>query len=367
MATPPGKSSAATPPWGELVKYDIQLERPEEYAAFEFNHCRNRDWSFGRMTPGQARQLMTTCGLPMNLIEHALSPKLAKVVDGKFVVTPDEELITSLTAELREKLYAELARQSENHYMHSPFSFPTADFAGVFDGTSLDDATKALVQKLAYRRGERTYFSDLGFVLDHVPTDEGRLEVVKALSRLSAVMVRLQITPDSDIDKLVNYWTTAPGVRPKDLRPLLESVQRRDDGGTVSLVYLLPPFARERLFTFPLHAEFGEAEVDCHWSTMNFFSEDPDHRFTDLNYTSAYIATNYYSIAKPSRYGDLVFVLGEKGDAIHSAVYIADDIVFTKNGRNYGQPWLLMRLKDVVAAYPTSREPQLVFYRNKVI
>jgi hypothetical protein len=49
---------------------------------------------------------------------------------------------------------------------------------------------------------------------------------------------------------------------------------------------------------------------------------------------------------------------------IHSAVYIADDIMFTKNGRAYAQPWLLMRLKDVVTAYSFGKAPRLVYYRN---
>jgi hypothetical protein len=365
IAAQSGRPSDKTPPWGDFLKYDIQLERPEEYVAFEFNKSSNRDWDFGAVTPARARQLMLSCGLPADLAEHALAPERAKIANGQLLITPDEELVTALTPQQREKLYATLARQPGNYYMHSPFNFTTEDFGEVFEGSSLDDATKSLVRKLAYPRGQRICFSDLGFVLDRVPAEEDRLQLVKALSRLSAVMVRLRVGPNADIDKLVGYWTAAPGVRSMDLRPLLESVQRMNGGGTVSLVYLLPPFARERLFTFPLSSEFGKAEVDCHWSTMNFFCEEPDDRFADLNYTSAYVATNYYTIAKPSLYGDLVFLLDEKGAAIHSAVYIADDIVFTKNGKSFGQPWLLMRMKDVVTAYSTDKEPRLVFYRNK--
>jgi hypothetical protein len=365
-ATEKGAQAAKPPkeamPWGDLLKSDIQIERPGEYVAFEFGNSRDRDWHFGAVTPAQAREVMVNCGMPPHLIAHALEH--AKTVGGKFLVTPDAELITALASGPREKLYAALAQQPENYYMHSPFSFSTADFAEVFAGSSLDEATKRLVNLLAYQRGERTYFSDLGFVLDRHPAEADRLRLVKALSRIAAVMVRLQIGPDADIDKLVNYWAAAPGVRPMDVRPLLESVQRMEGGGAVSLMYLLPPFARERLFTFPLNSKSGEADVDCHWSTMNFFKDKPDDRFADVNYTSAYIASNYYNIAQPSRYGDLVLVLDDKGGVIHSAVYIADDIVFTKNGRAYAQPWLLMRLKDVVTAYSFGKAPRLVYYRN---
>jgi hypothetical protein len=64
-------------------------------------------------------------------------------------------------------------------------------------------------------------------------------------------------------------------------------------------------------------------------------------------------------------YGDLIFLLNKRGDAIHSAVYLADDIVFTKNGNNSAQPWMLMHLKDLVAEYTTDGAPDVVVYRNK--
>src|SRR5258707_15777540 len=62
-----GKSPKQIPPWGELVKYNIQLERPEEYAAFEFDNSSNRDWTFGGASLAQARQVMLNCGVPTNL------------------------------------------------------------------------------------------------------------------------------------------------------------------------------------------------------------------------------------------------------------------------------------------------------------
>ena len=93
---------------------------------------------------------------------------------------------------------------------------------------------------------------------------------------------------------------------------------------------------------------------------MNFFNEVPDDRFADPKYTLAYLKTNYYQIARPTQYGDIVLYLDETGDIIHSAVYLADDLVFTKNGNNYAQPWMITRLKDLAARYARGNAPDRI-------
>ena len=59
------------------------------------------------------------------------------------------------------------------------------------------------------------------------------------------------------------------------------------------------------------------------------------------------------------------FLLDKNGNAIHSAVYLADDIVFTKNGNNYTQPWMLMHLKDLIAEYTTDVATGMAVYRDR--
>jgi hypothetical protein len=149
------------------------------------------------------------------------------------------------------------------------------------------------------------------------------------------------------------------------MRPLLESLKRQPTGGAASILYFLPPFARQRLYSYPLPSQLGDPTMDCHWSTMNFFNEIPDNRFSDPAYTVAYLKTNYYQIAKPIAYGDRIFLLDKNGNAIHSAVYLADDVVFTKNGNNFAQPWMLMRLKNLIAEYTTDTPPGMAVYRDR--
>ncbi len=353
------------PPWGELIKYDLEVEQPDEYVAFEPVSNRVPQWFFPGQTPVQVREALQQVGFNAKQIESALTPTALTITPDATILTPDRELIHSLTAEVRQNLYTALAHTDRNRYMRFPYCFMTNRAEEFFAKSGVAPEVIDQVARLTYERHGKYYFSDVETVLNEIPTSEARLHFFKTLSRSSVVMARLRIRPDTDVEKLIGYWSGNKLVRQKDLKPLLESLRRNDEGGTVSLMYLLPPFARERLYTTPLPANPGDPNMDCHWSAMNFFNSEPDFRFSDLDYTAAFVKSNYYPVAQPTAYGDIVFLLDSDGNAIHSAVYIADDIVFTKNGNNYAQPWILMRLPNLLALYSITDTPRIACYRNK--
>ena len=369
-APQPGVTNDATSdntnPWGELSIRNIQLERPEEYVAYEANSNQPPSWTFVGMTPDQSRQLMTDCGLTADQIGMAFKPGAFSVQGQNTVVLPENDLMLSLSPSVRAKFYRELGRHPENHYMQYPFCFPDQSFETMAADSKLDETALDTIRKLLYPRGNAQCFSDFEYIMRQLPDDSARVHLVQSLSRQNAVLAGLHIGPDSDIDKLVGYWGSAPNVHIKDIRPLLESLKRNPSGGNISLIYLLPEFARERLYTFPMPSKPGDPRMDCHWSSMNFFNETPDNRFNDPQYMSTYLSNNFYQVAKPTAYGDIVFLLDERNTALHSAVYIADDLVFTKNGDNYMQPWMLMHLKDMLATYSSVPPPRMIVYRNRM-
>jgi hypothetical protein len=359
------KPPAEMPPWGELLAYDTQLERPEEYTAMELNRISEPAWVFGGMQLEQVRQLLLSCGLTPEQVELACRPQSVSLSTSNTVIHPDDQLVLSLSPESRSKLYAELAKDGANHYMQFPFCFPGTSFDEIANGGQIQGEVVSMIRSLLYRRGDAQYLSDFETLMRRVPSEEERARIVRALSSQSAVIARLRIRPTTDVDKLLGYWGAAPGVRFLNLRPLLESLKRLDNGGSMSVLYFLPNFARERLYTYPLPAQPGDPAMDCHWSTLNFFNETPDNRFADPNYTVPYLKAHYYQVAKATRYGDLIFLLDGKGNAIHSAVYIADDIVFTKNGNNYMEPWMLMRMRNLLANYSVLGNGGIAIYRDK--
>ena len=353
-----------TPPWGQLTVRDIDLEQPDEYVAYEIDTNCVEKWTFEGMNPEAARTAMRSSSLTAEQIETALSPATMVCENSNTVITPSKDLVLSLAPGARGKLYSILGRSGANVLMHFPCCFPGDSFESRVDKTKISSATLTLIRTMLYPRGDAQCFSDLATLLPLIPDKSERFQALKVLSHRSAVLLGLRIWPDSDVDKLVHYWV-APGVREVDVRSLLESLKREPNGGAASILYLLPPFARARLYTFPLAAQPEDPALDCHWTTMNFFNATPDNRFSDPKYTVAYLLSHYYKIAKPSAYGDLIFLLNKDGNAVHSAVFLADDIVFTKNGNNTAQPWMLMHLIDLLADFTTDSAPQVVVYRNK--
>lgn len=353
------------PPWGELVVRDIKIEPPDEYLAFELDHVTPPSWIFDGLSVDQVHQLMVSCGLTENQAESALNSDKVSVSKSSTTVMPDDDLVMSLSPQTRAKLYHELARSPENQHMRFPFCYSGNEFDGAFATNRISPATTATVKKLLYTRGNLQCFSDYELVLRQVSDKDEQMRLLRVLSSEAAVMAGVRIRPDTDIQKLLGYWAGYGGIRIKDIEPLLESLKSLPDA-RIGLVYLLPQFARQRLYTFPMPSQPGDPAMDCHWSTMNFFNEVPDDHFTDPAYTVKYLQANYYQIAKPTQYGDIILFLdGDSSNAIHSAVYLAGDIVFTKNGNNMAQPWMLMHLKNLTTKYQSDGPGRMLIYRNR--
>ncbi|MGZ4988692.1 MAG: hypothetical protein ACXWBP_11640, partial [Limisphaerales bacterium] len=79
------------------------------------------------------------------------------------------------------------------------------------------------------------------------------------------------------------------------------------------------------------------------------------------------LQNDYTLVSDQPTYGDLVTVINGQGDALHIAVYIADDIVFTKNGVNILQPWVLMRMDDMMSYFPSPEPLRIVIFRKKAL
>jgi hypothetical protein len=169
---------------------------------------------------------------------------------------------------------------------------------------------------------------------------------------------------------MLEYW--AAGGRAKDLRPLLESLARVPEGCKIDIAHLLPPFARQRIYTYPQPADdTGTAKEDCHWTSVNFFNNRPTPVFFNPEETARFMKANYSEIGsgtKSAQFGDVICLVTSQDIVVHSAVYIADDILFSKNGAGLNQPWIYVKLEDMLPHYMISNETlKVVTYRRKQI
>jgi hypothetical protein len=354
------------PPWGELVTSDVQIDLPDEYVRLEDFENKIPPWIFKGMNLQQTRDLMLSCGLTVQQTEHALSPQHVSETGSAVVIQPDSDLIFSLSPDVRAKFYSELGKNPENAMMQLPIIFKNS-FKITVSGLALDEKTISMVESLLYKRGGFECLSDYGALMSRLPLNEQRRRLIEAFFSQSTVIARLRIRPSTDIDKLLAYWCGSVNDCSPGLRSLLEAVQRRaPDGGSINVIDLLPEFARERLYTYPLPTQSKGVLMDCHWSTVNFINNSEAH-FVNGSDIGTYVEANCYQITKPARFGDMIFLMDDHEHLLHSAVYIAGDIVFSKDGADFRQPWTLVRMNDMIKTYSALGATRMAVWRKKTV
>lgn len=357
--------TTTTGPWGDLQSWEINLEQPSEYVAFGSTETKGPFWNFGALPVQEVEKLLLESGCTPEQTKQLLATQMGK---GELVLRPEDATLVSLTPAVRSKLYLVLAKNGANALQASPHLIPMGGVESMLKGKFQDPKPiLALTKKLVYSRNGFNYFSDLEVVLRMgCSNNADRLAFRRAITATPAVMARLLINKDSNIDTPLIYWgLTMPGVYLKDLRPLFEAQKQLPQGGSISILYLLPPIARAHLYGTPLTPENGEKLPDCHWTALNFFNSKPDPRTADTKFATQYVMENYYEIGAPGIAGDLVFLLDGQGSVVHSATYLAGDLVYTKNGINVGQPWALMHIRDMVGCFSAIEPVRVAFFRKK--
>ncbi len=337
-------------PWGELEYTRINIEPLDEFVPVDGGNFEQTRWFFPGYTRTQLSAFFNGCDLTTLQRAALLNPAAWADDTNGIVVTPSTDLVLELNAQARKQIYSMLAGDERNYVQFRPYAFREGGFDDWFGQSGLSDATLALMKRLVYERGVAICFSDLPEVFSRVPDVAERRRLVKTLWRTPALLMKLRIKPDSDVNALADYW--GQGWRAKDIEPLLESLAKVPGGMTIDVVHLLPPFARKYLNTYPVPVNSSTSSPpDCFWTAMNFSKDPPDDRYLDSLAWQQDLAKYYVAVAQPMTFGDLVFFLRDDGSPIHAAVYIADDVLFTKNGADERQPWVLMKMEDVLARY----------------
>jgi hypothetical protein len=346
--------------WGRLIKHDIMISPPLEFVDAMTADRASTDWHFPGTDVAAVDQQLAHLNLSESSRSRVMALARPDTNSPGFVVVPPQDLLWELPTEDRGRLYHWLGLFPTNRPQMNAFRF-SGTLEQWFASTQISQATFELVRKLLYRQGQTIFLADIEALLARIDRRE-HAPLLKALAGERTVTLTLHVGPDDEIDRLVEYW--GRGRRAKDVRPLLESLARRPGGGEIDVAHLLPAFARERLYTYPIpfvSEDLGRR--DCHWSAMNFFSETPDDRFGDQRTVFEERKTNYHPISDELMLGDLL-VYADQSEYYHSAIYIADDIVFTKNGPLASRPWTFMRLDQMKEFYPRASAIEIFAFRR---
>ncbi len=353
-------------PWGYVECVRIAIEMPESFVSLDQIRDIHAHWFFKNHTKAQVEALFQSAGLPAAQLNSLLhEAKWEQTTDGWWV-SPSDALVLTLPQPARQKIYTLLANFQENNPQYYPFTFRPEVLESILRDSQLSEVTENKLKTLFYQRGQMTLFSDLDLLVNSLSNDDEKERLLKTISRTSTLLVKLKVDEQTSIESLVNYW--GYGGRAKDVRALLQSMAQVPGGAIVDAAHLLPPFVRQRIYTYPDPSALNVTNQHCHWSSLNFFNITPDDRCAQEAYATECIRNEYHPIPDSPRLGDIILFLDPDGALIHSAAYIADNIVFTKNGGAPNRPWIYMELEDLMAAYAKPMEPlRTVILRRKTI
>jgi hypothetical protein len=241
----------------------------------------------------------------------------------------------------------------------------------LFGGSGLSPETIQRFNQLAVRDGNYTILAGLPCLLAHTARYDEKVRLLKALTRVKTMLLRLHVTPQSDVSALAGYWGKA--CWNTDVKAILDSLNRVQGGAYLDIVELLPPLPTSLLYTYPIPDNpLNGAPVrrDCHWSSLNFFRDPPENRLDQDAYMVDTIRRDYFPVTEP-RFGDVLVLTNPAGQGIHSAVYIADDVYYTKNGPGSIDPWQLATHAQLIGQYSFGLGPNeqltLHYFRGKYL
>ncbi len=351
-----------TGPWGRLTAQPILIEAPKSFLSPNFRLGNGR-WYFAASQSAEVDSLLRSCGLTPAQISTVL-PTLLPVAGrpGLMAATPSAQLIRDLSPEVRSALYDKLALLPENFAQVEPFRITDLYLDDWLDADTLPPEVIAQVKDLLWRRGTSLLFSDYNTVADTLTSPALKLELLRQLTRKASLVIKLAVPDHGDIEPLVSYW--GAGGRADKVRPLLASVAN-SGGADVDISNLLPIFARQRLYRFPEALPGTDLGPGCHWSAFNFFNSGPtDETLHTPEGVEKVLSAGYVPATGEPRFGDIILLTLPDGSSIHSAVYIADGIVFTKNGPSLATPFVFSTMEDMLAFYPSSETLSLTYYRR---
>ena len=363
------ETPAAPGPWGTLEVSPIVISPPIELISDQW--ARGPDsgkyWFFPDSGLPIVELFLSSTGLPRDQVSRLLAAARPEPRIKGIVIEPDPDLVRGLPPDVRARIYVQLGKSPLNVDQMLTFRY-FGETADAWLGPSLISAgTRKLVDPLTYRYGKHIYFADESLVRPRIADVEEQRRLDKALLRQSTVRVRLSIRNPSEVAGLAEYW--GRGGRRTDIRPLLESIVGQSADRSLDIVHLLPSFARERLYRFPRPTAQDlsrDVLVNCLWTSLNFLNATPDDRYLDVNYSLARLKEDYTLVESHFELGDIVGLVDEKGIMFHAVVYLADNLVFTKNGMSPMAPWVILPLDVVVDYYrPRSEHPQLIYHRRK--
>ena len=359
---PPPKKSVSVELWGVMETETVMLERPEELFQ-QHEPPPEIIWRFGRISPADLRTLIESVGLTASQQATLLDEKRWRNSEKGISIVPPLDLVRDMDAAPRQKLYETLARTRDNLPQQFPFTF-RGSFEEWFAGCELSPDIFETVSRMIYKRGDTLVFADLPYFQVTTSSNEVH-ELVRQISRVPALFVRVKLGENFDLKALKKYWMNES----REMEPLIDSLARVKGGIAINVAALLPPLPRLLLYSYPQPRADLPRNADCVWTSLNFFNTQPDNRIVNEAFAQQVLQTQYELVTNAPAFGDLIMLCapeaGGRVRVVHMCTHIAGDVVFTKNGGDIYQPWVLMHFADVKALFGDQANLRTAVYRRR--
>lgn len=339
-------------PWGRLQCYYFYLEAPDNLVADVPISDTQTRWCVPNREMEEFKKLVTRSKFPAGEAGSLFDSRNTIARSGVTNLFPSVALLEALTPGDRSAIAARLARYPGNDFHEYPVFFLSDSVQEWAKNSGMPADAIARVESLSYMRGNSLVFSDVPLVISHARSDSEARLLQKKFTRVRTLIARLEIDDNTNAAELADYWSTGMNLRRKEVEPLIMATAGLPGTQYLDIVHLLPALPRKLLYTYPSDDVTANIRLpDCHWTTLNFFNYKAQDYYLDTKLAASAILENFNAIEPPYRYGDVLMFIDSQGDAFHSCVYLAADIVYTKNGRNPLLPWMLIELADLKKMY----------------
>lgn len=334
-------------PWGELEYSYIFLEVPDRLIEQVNQTGEMTVWHFPGWKKLQLSEFLIRAGMDPGHVDMTLQQSLRDPGSPSCRLLPADLVVRAMSTQTRQFLYNELTRHQENRNQRYPIVIESGNVEEWFRGSGLRPELVSLIGELSYFRNNVLVFSDIPLLVAATVSDQEERSIIRALTRSRSVYLQLRVTSQTDFEALTDFWTR--GGRFDEFLPLLETLPYRKTGGTVDVRNLLPRMPRKQLYRYPnLSLGMDGVYPDSFWTAFNFFYHREDDRFHRADYVNVYLKTYYAPVEQPSQFGDLLLVNDLENKTVrHVCVWVADDFVFTKDGRSLLEPFKLLKFSDL--------------------
>ena len=355
--------SRASGEWGNLEYEQIVLE-PDENILDGERLSKPTRWFFKNYSLSQLNSLFQIAGIPGTDLNAISQGPVSTHADG-ISFYPRREFLLKLTPESRGKIYAALVADSDASRYFDVFLFENDYLDLTLEQTTLSPVTLKLFRSLLYKRNNLSAFSDAPLVLETLHDAPTKAAFLKMLVRRPALSVRLKLNDGGKGNVVSDYWSIHG--RSKEL---LSAIQQAvsNQATSIDITELLPQWVQKRLNTFPASGDKLDVVRNCHWTSLNFFNDQPNDGYLFIDEVEKELTSNYGKVNSAPQLGDVVLFRNSSHNIVHSAAFIADNVVLTKNGEGTAQPWCLMKVTDVIDLYTALMGPMSVkIYRKRVV